>query len=43
MPPVIFFGFAPGVATAIAVFSDSCGAAIIARSQGEVGIDIEVR
>ena len=29
--------------TAVNVFSDSCGAAIIARSEGETGIDTEVR
>ena len=29
--------------TAVNVFSDSCGAAIIARSEGEDGIDTEVR
>ncbi|WP_419950326.1 dicarboxylate/amino acid:cation symporter [Candidatus Palauibacter sp.] len=29
--------------TAINVFSDSCGAAIIARSEGEEGVDTEVR
>ena len=29
--------------TAVNVFSDSCGAAIIARSEGEEGIDAEVR
>ncbi len=29
--------------TAINVFSDSCGAAIIARSEGEDGVDAEVR
>ncbi|MXW56007.1 MAG: dicarboxylate/amino acid:cation symporter, partial [Gemmatimonadales bacterium] len=29
--------------TAVNVFSDSCGAAIIARSEGEEGVDTEVR
>ena len=29
--------------TAVNVFSDSCGAAIIARSEGEAGVDAEVR
>ncbi len=29
--------------TAVNVFSDSCGAAIIARSEGETGVDTEVR
>jgi Na+/H+-dicarboxylate symporter len=29
--------------TAVNVFSDSCGAAIIARSEGESGVDTEVR
>ena len=29
--------------TAANVFSDSCGAAIIARSEGETGVDTEVR
>ncbi len=29
--------------TAVNVFSDSCGAAIIARSEGEAGVDTEVR
>ena len=29
--------------TAVNVFSDSCGAAIVARSEGETGIDTEVR
>ena len=29
--------------TAVNVFSESCGAAIIARSEGEGGIDTEVR
>ena len=29
--------------TAVNVFSDSCGAAIIARSEDEDGIDTEVR
>lgn len=29
--------------TAVNVFSDSCGAAIIARSEGEVAVDLEVR
>jgi Na+/H+-dicarboxylate symporter len=29
--------------TAVNVFSDSCGAAIIARSEGETGVDLEVR
>lgn len=29
--------------TAVNVFSDSCGAAIIARSEGEAGVDTEIR
>ena len=29
--------------TAVNVFSDSCGAAIIARSEGETAVDVEVR
>lgn len=29
--------------TAVNVFSDSCGAAIIARSEGETGVDTEIR
>jgi Na+/H+-dicarboxylate symporter len=29
--------------TAVNVFSDSCGAAIIARSERETGVDTEVR
>ena len=29
--------------TAVNVFSDSCGAAIVARSEGETGVDTEVR
>ncbi|HIF06437.1 MAG TPA: dicarboxylate/amino acid:cation symporter [Gemmatimonadetes bacterium] len=29
--------------TAVNIFSDSCGAAIIARSEGETGVDTEVR
>jgi Na+/H+-dicarboxylate symporter len=29
--------------TAVNIFSDSCGAAIIARSEGEAGVDLEVR
>ena len=29
--------------TAVNVFSDSCGAAVIARSEGEAGVDTEVR
>jgi Na+/H+-dicarboxylate symporter len=29
--------------TAVNVFSDSCGAAIIARSEGEEGVDTEIR
>ena len=29
--------------TAVNVFGDSCGAAIIARSEGETGVDTEVR
>ncbi len=29
--------------TSVNVFSDSCGAAIIARSEGEDGVDVEVR
>ena len=29
--------------TAVNVFSDSCGAAIVARSEDEEGIDTEVR
>jgi Na+/H+-dicarboxylate symporter len=29
--------------TAVNIFSDSCGAAIIARSEGETGVDAEVR
>ena len=29
--------------TVVNVFSDSCGAAIIARSEGETGVDVEVR
>ena len=29
--------------TAVNVFSDSCGAAIVARSEGETGVDVEVR
>ena len=29
--------------TAVNVFSDSCGAAIVARSEGETGVDAEVR
>ena len=29
--------------TAVNIFSDSCGAAIIARSEGETGVDMEVR
>jgi proton glutamate symport protein len=29
--------------TAVNIFSDSCGAAIIARSEGETGVDSEVR
>jgi Na+/H+-dicarboxylate symporter len=29
--------------TAVNVFSDSCGAAIIARSEGEIGVDTEIR
>ena len=29
--------------TAVNIFSDSCGAAIIARSEGEAGVDTEVR
>ena len=28
--------------TAVNIFSDSCGAAIIARSEGEEGVDEEV-
>jgi len=27
--------------TAVNVYSDSCGAAIIARSEGEEGVDVE--
>ena len=29
--------------TAVNIFSDSCGAAVIARSEGETDVDIEVR
>jgi len=29
--------------TAVNIFSDSCGAAIIARSEGETGVDTEIR
>ena len=29
--------------TAVNIFSDSCGAAIIARSEGEAGVDLEVK
>ena len=29
--------------TAVNVFSDSCGAAIIARSEGETAVDAEMR
>ena len=29
--------------TAVNIFSDSCGAAVIARSEGETGVDTEVR
>jgi len=29
--------------TAVNVFSDSCGAAIVARSEGETEVDTEVR
>jgi len=29
--------------TAVNIFSDSCGAAIIARSEGEAGVDTEIR
>jgi Na+/H+-dicarboxylate symporter len=29
--------------TAVNIFSDSCGAAIIARSEGEEGVDTQVR
>ena len=29
--------------TVVNVFSDSCGAAIIARSEGESGVDTEIR
>lgn len=29
--------------TVVNVFSDSCGAAVIARSEGETGVDVEIR
>ena len=29
--------------TAVNVFSDSCGAAIVARSEGEADVDTEIR
>jgi len=29
--------------TAVNIFSDSCGAAVIARSEGETDVDMEVR